>query len=248
MDDYTRKTHVKNYFENGQSEPRVLLESPTKDGDHIEYSSTLVSSSVVQYNGLIPDAVDIDIQVWHASSSIDKPINYVPSEYERISSVVRTKTSQDSLEDVVREWSDRKVDKGNYKAERARFLKSTADEHHGYCSSLLTCRCGERKVFESVSNAVGHRDTDHRGEGHDAMIWFYCGVIDEDVREKSYSIYEAARSRNSSVLQKIRRSNDGEDPINLVPIHHTPLSVALQETGAYNITEHNFIDQTSEEP
>lgn len=242
MDDYTRNTHVKNYFENGRNEPRVLLESPTEDEDFIEYSSTLISSTIVQYNGLIPDSMDIEIQVWHASSSIDDPVNYIPLEYERIGSVVRTKASEDSLESTVKEWSDKKVDEGNYVAERGRFLKSTTDEQDGSCSCLLTCTCGERKALNSVSEAVGYRDSDHTGSGHNPMIWFYCGTINRSVRENAYSTYEGARSRTTSMIQKILLKDDHKDPIDTVPIRYTPLSVALQEVGGYDINQHKKIE------
>lgn len=239
MDDYTRKTHIKNYFENGRKEPRILLESPTEEGDFIEYSSTLISSSIVEYNGLIPDSMDIEIQVWHASSTIDDPVNYVPSEYESINSIVKTKTNENSLEEKVKEWSDSKVDKGNYQQERGRFLKNVENNRGSYCSTLLTCSCGTRKVMDSVSQAIGQRDTDHIDNNHNPMIWFYCGTIDKQTREKSYSVYEGARSRSTSIIQKIRGSDDEKDPIDLVPIHYTPLSVALQEVGAYEVTEHS---------
>lgn len=238
MKDYTEKTHIKNYFENGQNEPRVLLESPTEDEDFIEYSSTLISSSIVKYNGLIPDSTYIDIQVWHASSSINDPINYVPSEYKSINSIVRTKTDNNSLEEKVREWSDLKVDEDNYQKERGRFLKNVEIDGGSYCSTLLTCSCGTRKVMDSVSKGIGIRDTDHIDNDHNPIVWFFCGTIDKQTREKAYSVYEGAKSKSNSIIQKIRGSNSDKDPIDLVPIHYTPLSVALQEVGAYEVTEH----------
>ena len=243
MEDYTRKTHIRNYFENGRKEPRVLLESPTGDGDFIEYSSTLISSAVAEYSGLIPDSMNIEIRVWHASSSIDDPINYVPSEYESINSIVKTKTNEDSLEEKVKEWSNSKVDQGNYKQERGRFLSNVKDSRGSYCSTLLTCSCGKRQLLDSVSEAIGYRDTEHVDDNHNTMIWFYCGTIDKSIREKSYSIYEGARSKGTSLIQKIRGTDDEKDPIDQVPIHYTPLSVALQEVGAYDITEHNVIER-----
>jgi hypothetical protein len=239
MNKYTKKSHLKNHYENGRQEPWVLLESFTKDGKFIEYTSNYISAAVNEYDGNIPDAKDIPVLVWHSSESVQDPVNYLPREIPEVETTTLTKDEQTALEDKVKEWSDENVNSSNYTNKRSEFIIENTENITPYCTSLLTCTCGKRKVFESVSEAFAYQQLDHLDNEHESLLWYYCGSIDKDTREYSRSVYEGSKADHTGLLDKIMNRKANKEPIRLVPIHETPLSIALQEIEAYKVTSYS---------
>lgn len=238
MKDYTKNTHVKNYYENGRSEPRILVESPSQSDKNIEYSSTYVTSSIVEYEGNIPDGPEVELNIWHHSQTVQEPIKIVAGEYENIQSVSPTNTDDRSLEEAIADWVGDGFDPRSYKENKREFLSSTQDRREPYCTSLLTCSCGDRIVCDSVSEALGTKYS-HDSEGCSLnTIWYFCGVITTDIRRTANSAYEASTVGVSNILNKIR-GKDRPEPIYQVPIDDTPYSIALRDVGAYDITDHS---------
>jgi hypothetical protein len=239
MHKYTEKSHLKNHYENGRQEPWVLLESFTEDGKFIEYTSNYISAAISEYDGYIPDAENIKILVWHSSESIEDPTNYLPIEISEVETITRTKDDQVALEDEVRKWSKDDISSSNYSTKRAEFILNNIDRITPYCTCLLTCTCGERTVFKSVSEAFANQELEHKNSDHNSLIWYYCGNINEEIRSSAHSVYEGSKSNYTGILDRIRNKRINKDPIHIVPIHYTPLSVALQEIDAYKVTEHS---------
>lgn len=247
MKDYTNNTHVKNYYENGRADPRVLIESPSGENDYIEYSSTLLTSSIVQYEGNIPDAEDIKLNVWHYSNSVQDPKQVVVGEYDTIQCLQPTNTDDKSLEERVAEWAGDEFDPRSYDKHKRAFLLNTKDEREPYCTTLTTCSCGDRKVCNSVSEAVGLKSEHQSSECSEYSIWYFCGVIDRDTRRMSKSAYEANIAGISEFINKIGLGTGSAEPLYKVPIDETPYSIALKDVGGYDTTDHVVGDPVSKD-
>lgn len=231
----THKIHNKNQF---TSEPTVLLES-REDKDYVEYGLNPISTSISTQQGLIPESKN-DIMVWHLSSYIQEPKEYILHEYPSIQTTIETKDDQVSIQQAVRGWSDSTVNSANYEEERAEYLEATNNNQEPYCTSLLTCSCGYREPFNSVSLAISERDQNHMN--HESRVWLYSGRITDDVVETSMKKYHVILQENKTILSRILNRSDDRPPIYKVPIYSTPLSLALQEIDAYDTSDHSTDD------
>lgn len=247
MKNYTHKTHIRNYYENGRSEPRILVESPTEDGDYIEYTSSLLTSAIMEYEGNIPDSDEIQLNVWHKSKDIQDPNAVIVGEYEDLGSVAPSNNDEISLQEKVKEWAGDDLNPQKYESIKSEFLLSTEEDRESYCTSLLTCSCGERRVCTSVSEAVGYQLKHKYEEDCEySMIWYLCGIIDKETRRMANSAYEAKRMGLSSIITNFMKDNEEKEPIDTVPIDKTPFSIALKDVGAYQNTEHSLDTPVSE--
>lgn len=243
MRNYVESTHIKNYYENGRVEPWILVESPTEKS-YINYASSYISSAVCKYDGTIPDSRETELFVWHLSNSVETPIDLIPTEYEKIDFIDDSIRGGDrKLSEQVKNWDGYESNE-DYKKNRAKFFVNTQDEIQPFCSTLLTCECGYRQTFPSVSMAIGKKYLHHeKSECSDANIWYLCGMITPSIREKSLKKYEGFVARGGlNILKIIDPRNKDKKPINKVPIHNTPFSIALQDIGAYNISEYSNLD------
>lgn len=252
MREYVKNTHNCLFYENGKSEPHILVES-VEDDDFICYCSDKISSTIVNYDGEIPSSKDRkktirgdNLLVWHLSEDVEKPLGVVVREYPSIESYTDYVDGETSIKDAVSDWSDKKdISKEKYEERRSKFLSETTGRQHPYCSCLLTCNCGVREVFQSVSEALGNR-YQHSKEGafsscQNTKLWYLCGRIDDDIREESYADYEASRTDILSLLSNIYGKY--KEPISEVPILYTPYSIALQKVGAYDVRNHRVLEE-----
>lgn len=238
----TEITHARDYYENGRIEPTILVECIEGDS-YISFICDTISSGIVNFDGHIPHSEQSpkyqtikDLYVWQLSDSIEDPMDIIVREYNTIDVKTEYVDGETGIRDRLKEWYGGAFTDEQYTNILSNFLVETEDERDGYCSSLVTCSCGTREVYDSVSLAVANKNNNHN-DCENTDIWYFCGLIDKEVKKLSYSHYESSRSQFLKILKKNKN-----DPIYTVPIHKTPLSIALQDVGAYSIENHNKIE------
>lgn len=236
----TKHTHKQRHYENGKTNPFILVESE-EDGEFIEYASGHITKCIYSYNGEIPSG-DSNLEVWHHESSTEKAENMVIREYESIHTKTSYVSGEVGVEERILEFSNLESRTRGDKWDRARknFFLDDLEEINKYCSTLLTCNCGHRCTYDSVSESLGHKIS-HSLDGHSPHIWYYCGQIDNKTKRESYIQYESSESVIKRISRLFNLSQE-RTPIMSVPIHMTPFSIALSRVGGYGTKSYSHIE------